>query len=159
MQLRHFCFAFTRGICTIVVCISMVLFKTCFLPLVPLPWRVIENLQSCTVYSKYYATIFHLKAPSVIVNSKLHFFPNPQKSLHLCIIRENFTVINYVIQQFSRKQHIFATRDNSLLLGIDFRRRKFIQGSISSNKLFKSLFSQVLVFSMWHGNIMLTFLR
>ena len=40
------------------------------------------------------------------------------------------------IQQFSRKQHIFVKRDNSLLLRIKFRRRKLIQVSVSSIKSF-----------------------
>ena len=35
----------------------------------------------------------HLKALSVILNSKVHFFPNPQI---FSIFRENFTVINYL---------------------------------------------------------------
>ena len=41
------------------------------------------------------------------------------------------------IQQFSWKQHIFAMRDKSLLLGINFHRQKLIQASVSSNKSFK----------------------
>ena len=52
MRLRHFGFAFTQAI---VVCISMVLFKTCFLlwfALVPLSSRGIENLQSRIAYSE-----------------------------------------------------------------------------------------------------------
>ena len=38
------------------------------------------------------------------------------------------------IQQFSWKQRNFGKRDNSLLLGINFFRRKLIQASVSRNK-------------------------
>ena len=79
-----------------------------------------------------------LKGLSVIVNSKLHFFPNPQIFWH---IQRELQYNNLPIQQFSRKQHIFGKRDNSLLLGINFRRRKLIQASVSSKKLFKFRFS------------------
>ena len=60
-----------------------------------------------------------LKGISVIVNPKLHFFPNPQIFVH---IQRELHCNSLPIQQLSRKQHIFGKRDNSLLLGINYRR-------------------------------------
>ena len=88
-----------------------------------------------------------LKGLSVIVNSKFHFFPNPQIFLH---IQRERHCNNLPIQQIPRNQHIFGKRDNSLLLGINHRRRWLIQASVSSKKSFKSWFYEVLVyFSIW----------
>ena len=56
------------------------------------------------------------------------------------------------MQQFSRKQHIFGKRDNSLLLGINFRWRKLNQASVSFN-----YFIFLRIFSC--GMVMLTFLN
>ena len=48
---------------------------------------------------------------------------------------------------------MFGIRDNSLLFRINFRRRKLIQASVSSNKSLKFWFSKALAyFSMRHGN-------
>ena len=62
------------------------------------------------------------------------FFTNPQIFLHF-----QGEIHHYKLprQQFPRKQHIFGKRDNYLLLGINFPRRKLIQASVSSNKSFK----------------------
>ena len=60
-----------------------------------------------------------LKALSVMVNSKFHFFRTPR---FFCIFKENSEINKLPIQQFSQKQHIFGERDDSLLL-IDFIER------------------------------------
>ena len=39
------------------------------------------------------------------------------------------------IQQFSWKQRVFGKKDNSLLSGINHRRRKLIQANVSSKKI------------------------
>ena len=83
-----------------------------------------------TLIGKYNSR-FHLKALTVILNSKLHFFPNPKIFLYIQIELHCYKL---PIQQFSRKQHIFGKRGNSLLLGINFRRRKLSKASVSSNK-------------------------
>ena len=61
-----------------------------------------------------------LKGLSVIVHSKLYFFLNPQIFF---AYSERTPCNNLPMQQLSRKQHIFGKRDNSLLLGINYRRR------------------------------------
>ena len=57
---------------------------------------------------------------SVILNPKLHYFPNPQILLH---IQEEIHYNKLHVEQFPRKQHIFGKTDNFLLLGINYRRR------------------------------------
>ena len=74
-------------------------------------------------------------------------FPKPQIFLH---IQGEHNCNNLPIQQLSQKQHIFGKRDNSLLLGINYRWWWLILASVSSKKSFKALFSEVLVyFSIW----------
>ena len=70
----------------------------------------------------------------MILNSKLYFFSEPPDFLH---IQRELDSNKLPIQQFSWKQRIFGNIDNSLLLGINFGRRKLIQASVSSNKSFK----------------------
>ena len=74
-----------------------------------------------------------LKGLSVIVHSKLHFFPNAQI---FCIFRENFTVIIYLCNNSLGKSIFFRKRENSLLLGINYCRWWLIQASVSSEKSF-----------------------
>ena len=47
------------------------------------------------------------------------------------------------VEQFPQKQHSFGKTDNFLLLGINYRRRKLIQASVSSNKSFNFWFAYV----------------
>ena len=66
-------------------------------------------------------TMTYLKWLSVIVNSKLHFFPNPQIFFFFFFflhIQRELHCKNLPIPQLSRKQHIFGKKDNSLLLRI-----------------------------------------
>ena len=82
------------------------------------------------------------------MNSKLHFFPSPAFFFFFffffLLIQRELHFDKLSIKQFSQKQPILGTRDNSLSLGVNFRRRKLMQTSVSSN--------QVLVYlSMWHG--------
>ena len=79
----------------------------------------------------------------MILNSKLHFFLNPQICLH---IQGEVHYNTLPIQQFFLKQHIFGKRGNSLSWGINFCKQKLIQASISSNKSFKLRFLKVLVY-------------
>ena len=73
----------------------------------------------------------NLKALSVIRNPNFTFFRTFlyfQRELHCNRLP---------IQQCSWKHRVLGKRDHSLLLGINFRRRKLIQASFSSNKSFK----------------------
>ena len=65
---------------------------------------------------------------------KFFFFQILQNFLH---IQRELLCNKLPIQQFSWKQHILGSRDNTLLLGINFRWRKLIQASVSSYKSFK----------------------
>ena len=56
----------------------------------------------------------HLKALSVILNSKLYFFPNPQIFLH---IQGEIHYNKLQVEQFPRKQHIFGKTDNFFIVG------------------------------------------
>ena len=69
---------------------------------------------------------------------KFTFFRTPR---FFCIFRENFTIITSQYDS-SLRNSIFLERENSLLLGINFRRRKLIQASVSSKKSFKFWFSK-----------------
>ena len=55
-----------------------------------------------------------LKTLSVILYSKLYFFPNPHIFLH---IQREFHYNKLPVQQFSQKQHIFGKRDNLFSIG------------------------------------------
>ena len=87
----------------------------------------------------WYSLIESFKALSVILNSKVHFFSEPPRFvLH---IQRELHCNKLPMQQFSWKQHIFGIWDNSLLLGINYRRGKLIHGSVSRNKSLKFWFS------------------
>ena len=80
--------------------------------------------------------LIKLQALSATVNSELHFF---QTIRFFCTYRENFTAVIYLCNNSFRNCIFFWMRDNSLLLGINFRQQKLIEASVSSKKSFKFL--------------------
>ena len=64
---------------------------------------LMEDVSKVAILTVIY---YNLKGLSVIVNSKLHFFPNPQ--IFFCIFRENFTVMTYLWGRPGRVEPCFT---------------------------------------------------
>ena len=88
MQLRHFGFAFTQAICTIVVYISTLLFKTCFLlyfPLVPLSSRGTKTCNRAVYLKLHFPLRVH--ASKAFANTPVRDYGMPE----LCTVISSFS--------------------------------------------------------------------
>ena len=84
-------------------------------------WGILQSMwwENSSQVGTIYFSVKKVKGLSVIVNSKLCFFPQtPQIFLH---IQRELHCNCLSIQQLSWRQHIFGKRDNFLLLGSNYR--------------------------------------
>ena len=91
------------------------------------------ELHAQTVVSLLHQAYSDLKELSVIVNSKLHFFPNPH--FFFFIFRENFTVIDYLYSNAPETAYFWKDRQ-FFVVKIKLSPAKLIQISVSSKKSF-----------------------